>query len=110
MSSGRGNLVRAREVEGGSEPEVGAHSIVLDGAGRPVAVIRTTSVRRTRKGEVDDDHAFWEGEDDRTLASFRREHVKHYNRVAERLGFEFSEDMDVILERFDRVYPVDDLF
>ena len=71
-------------------------------------MIRTTSVRRTRYGEVDDDHALWEGEDDRTLASFRSEYVKYYYRCAERLGVEFPEDMDGILENFDGVYPVDD--
>ncbi len=56
--------------------------------------------------EVNEEHAYLEGEDDRTLESFRREHVKYYTRVGERLGFRFTEDMEVEMEVFELVYPV----
>jgi len=42
---------------------------------------------------------------ERTLESYRREHTKYYRRRGEALGFEFGEDMEVILERFEVVYP-----
>lgn len=47
-----------------------------------------------------------EGDDDRTLESDFREHDKYYKRRDEALGFEFNGEMDVILERFELVYPV----
>ena len=98
-------LVKEMEVEGYPEPRVGEYSVILDGSGNPRAVIRTVSVRRARFSDVDGDHAYWEGEDDRTLESYVREHAKYYRRRGEALGFIFSEDMEVILERFELVYP-----
>ena len=98
-------LVREMEAEGYPEPRAGEYSVILDGSGSPRAVIRTVSVRRARFSDVDEDHAYWEGEDDRTLESYRREHARYYRRRGEALGFTFSEDMEVILERFELVYP-----
>lgn len=98
-------LVKEMEAEGYPEPRVGEYSIILDGSANPRAVIRTVSVRRARFSDVDEEHAYWEGEDDRTLESYGREHAKYYRRRGEALGFTFSEDMEVILERFELVYP-----
>jgi uncharacterized protein YhfF len=99
-------LVREMEAEGYPEPRPGEYSVILDGSGAPRAVIRTVSVRRVRFRDVDGDQAYWEGEDDRTLESYVREHTKYYRRRGEALGFAFSEDMEVILERFELVYPL----
>ncbi|MCK4970773.1 MAG: ASCH domain-containing protein [Thermoplasmata archaeon] len=101
------DLVKEMEFHGDPEPEVGAYCIVLDGAGHPAAVTRTVSIRRTTFNDVDAEHAFWEGEDDQTLKSYRREHIKYFKRLCMTMGFEFSEDMEVVLERFELVYPVD---
>jgi uncharacterized protein YhfF len=98
-------LVKEMEAEGYPEPRVGEYSIILDGSANPRAVIRTVSVRRARFSDVDEEHAYWEGEDDRTLERYRSEHAKYYRRRGEALGFTFSEDMEVILERFELVYP-----
>ena len=99
--------VKELELGGEQVPRIGDYNIILDGAGHPRAVIRTVSVKRTRFCDIDEEHAFEEGEDDRTLESFRREHIKYYMRVGKAMGFEFSKDMEVILERFELVYPVD---
>jgi uncharacterized protein YhfF len=101
------NLLKETEVEGWPDSEVGAYNIILDGAGNPRAVIRTVSLVVVPFSAVTEEHAFMEGEDDRTLESFRREHTKYYQRVGERLGFEFSPDMEVEMETFELVYPVD---
>jgi uncharacterized protein YhfF len=99
------NLLRETELEGWPEAEVGAYNIILDGAGHPRAVIRTVSLRRCAFRDVTAEHAYLEGEDDRTLESFRREHTRYYTRVGQRLGFEFDEDMEVEMETFELVYP-----
>ena len=101
------DLVKEMEFHGDPEPEVGAYCIVLDGAGLPAAVTRTVSIRRTTFDDVDAEHAFWEGEDDQTLESYHREHMKYFKRLGMTMGFESSEDMEVILERFELLYPVD---
>jgi uncharacterized protein YhfF len=99
------SLVKESELEGWPEPELGHYSIVLDGDDKPVVVIRTVSIRRCRFTDVDEEHAYWEGEDDRTLESYIREHTKYYKRRGAALGFEFTPDMEVLLERFELVYP-----
>jgi uncharacterized protein YhfF len=86
-------------------PRVGDLSIVLDGAGRPAALIRTTDVRTVPFDQVDEEFAASEGEDDRTLASWRREHERYWRRVLEPLGAAFAPDMPVVTERFRLLYP-----
>ena len=71
-----------------------------------MAVIKTVSARKVKYRDVDADHSYWEGEGGRTLESYFMEHDKYYRRRGESLGFEFNRDMDVILERFELVYPV----
>jgi len=99
------SLVKENELEGWPEPEVGQYNIILDGYNKPAAVIRTVSIRRCRFSDVDEEHAYWEGEDEGTLDSYIREHTKYYKRRGAALGFEFAPDMEVILERFELVYP-----
>lgn len=95
------------EFEHGEEPlpAVGDLSIVLDGAGHPRALLRTTSVRRVRFADVDAEHAAAEGEDDRTLESWRREHERYWRRVLPSIGAQFSDDLELVLERFELRHP-----
>lgn len=90
---------------GEAMPVVGEPSILLDGAGHPRALVRTTSVRRVRFADVDAEHAAAEGEDDRTLESWRREHERYWRRVLPVLGAQFSQDLELVLERFELRYP-----
>lgn len=94
------------ELEDWLEPKVGEFNIILDGKDKLAAVIKSISTRNVKYRDVDADHAYWEGEDDRTLKSYFREHDKYYKRHGEALIFEFNRDMEVILERFKLVYPV----
>lgn len=91
--------------EGEPVPEVGSLSIVLDGAGEPRALLRTTAVEVVPFDEVTEEHAHSEGEDDRTLESWRREHEKYWRRVFDGGEREFAPDMPVVCERFEVLYP-----
>ncbi|MCB2174834.1 MAG: ASCH domain-containing protein [Actinomycetales bacterium] len=93
------------ESSGEPMPVVGDLSIVLDGGGHPRALLRTTSVRLVRFADVDAEHAAAEGEDDRTLESWRREHERYWRRVLPRFGAEFSPDLELVLERFELRFP-----
>ncbi|GEL47809.1 hypothetical protein CHO01_29250 [Cellulomonas hominis] len=86
-------------------PVKGDLSIVLDGSGRPGALIRTTRVETVPFDRVDAEFAAAEGEDDRSLASWRTEHERYWRRVLEPLGEEFAADMPVVTERFELLYP-----
>jgi uncharacterized protein YhfF len=99
-----------RDFENGGEPMpvVGEYVVVVDGAGTPVCIWRTTEVTIKPFKEVDAQFAWDEGEGDRTLADWQQGHRDYFTRAGERAGFVFDETMDVVLERFEVVWPVAD--
>lgn len=86
-------------------PQVGDLSIVLDGAGTPSALIRTTRTETVPFDEVTDEFAAAEGEGDATLASWRADHERYWRRVLGDDGF--APTMPVFCEWFELVYPTD---
>ena len=92
--------------DGEPVPQPGELSIVLDGAGVPRALIRTTSVRIAAFDDVDAEFAASEGEDDLSLAAWREGHETYFRRVLERRGIPVDSiaDLEVVLERFELVY------
>ncbi len=74
---------------------VGERMVMLDGAGRPRAVLETVELTQRRYDEVDAAFAYEEGEDDRTLESWRRAHRNYFTRLGQ-----FSPDMMLYCERF----------
>src|SRR5690606_18327777 len=59
------------EAEGDPLPQPGDLSIVLDGAGKPQALIRTTEIEITPFGDVSAEHASLEREGDGSLSYWR---------------------------------------
>lgn len=88
------------EAAGEPVPAKGDLSILLDGAGEPQALIRTTRVETVPFSEVTAEHASLEGEDDRTLESWRTEHERYWRRTLGAVGREFDPSMPVVCERF----------
>ncbi len=88
--------------EGEPLPEPGMLSIVLDGAGRPRALVVTTEARVVPFDQVDADHARDEGEGDGSLEYWREAHERFFTEHAEG---GFTKDMPVVLERFRVLYP-----
>lgn len=98
-------LVVRYVVDGLPIPAVGDLCVVTDGEGRPAAVLRTTEIRIGPLASVDAAFAWDEGEGDRTLASWRRGHEAYFGRSCRELGIPFSPALDVVFERFERVWP-----
>ncbi len=88
-------------------PRAGDRSLVLDGDGRPVCVIETTSVIVQPVEAVDDAFAWDEGEGDRTRAWWLEAHRAFFTREAEREGFVYSDAMRAVFERFCVIWPPD---
>lgn len=86
-------------------PVDGGYSVVTDFVGEPICVIQTAEVRHIPLHEVDAQFAFDEGEDDRTLESWRRGHMEYFTREAAELGFNFDENSIVCCERFRLLFP-----
>lgn len=94
-------LMRDHEDGGEPLPEAGDLSVILDGGGRPVCVVRTTHVEIRSFGAVDEAFAWDEGEGDRTLAWWRRAHARFF----ERFGTRVEDDTLMVLERFELLWP-----
>lgn len=90
---------------GDALPRIGSHWIACDGSGTPRIVIRTTELRLAAFDDVDESFAFDEGEDDRTLESWRREHRRYWERTSAARGATFSPLDEIVLERFRVVWP-----
>lgn len=88
------------ESAGEPLPQRGDLFIIVDGAGEPRALIRTTDVRVVPFSQVDADHAAAEAEGDGSLERWRSGHRDFFERT---IGF--TEDMPVVLERFELLYP-----
>lgn len=82
-------------------PRAGDVSIILDGRGHPGALVRTTAVRVVPFAEVDARHAWLEGEQDRSLESWRSVHEARFGRVRG----ERDPGLRVVLERFELRFP-----
>ena len=90
------------EDENETLPEIDDLSVILDGEGAPICVIRTTAVEIRRFGDVDEAFAWDEGEGDRTLEWWRRAHLW----FLEQQGIPIDDDTLMVLEHFELLWPV----
>ena len=81
-------------------PAPGDLSVILDGDGEPLCVIRTTAIEVRAFGEVDEEFAWTEGEGDRSLTYWREAHIPFFTSY----GGSLDETTPVVLERFDLVW------
>ena len=93
------------EVDGEDLPEAGRREVVIDSAGRPVAVIETTEVRVLPLGEVDRQHAVDEGEGFSGVRDWRRAHEEYwhsaqYREAIGQPGFTVDDTTPMIALRF----------
>ena len=87
-------------------PKPGDLSIVLDSKGEAVCIIRTTKVYVLPFDQVSEEHAFKEGEGDRSLEYWRKVHKEFFSSELKSIGQDFDEKMDVVCEEFDQVISV----
>jgi uncharacterized protein YhfF/predicted TIM-barrel fold metal-dependent hydrolase len=98
------SLVWTYEVTGKPKPKPGDLSIVTSWAKEPLCIIQTTEVAVVPFEEVSEDFARAEGEDDGTLASWRKNHMEFYGRECARIGRTPSPRMPVLCEHFRVVF------
>ena len=91
------------EAEHEPLPEPGAYSVILDARDEAVCIIRTTKVYVTTFDEVTEEHAYKEGEGDRTLAYWRRVHERFLKEELAEIGRSFRGDTKVVCEEFEVV-------
>lgn len=81
-------------------PTVGELCMILRDDGEPACVIRITEVRICKFREVTAEHAFNEGEGDRSLEYWREVHREFFTMELEEHGIIFDEDALVVCETF----------
>jgi uncharacterized protein YhfF len=85
-------------------PYVGLHNIILDGDGKAVAIVETTSVEVVPFDEVTAEHAYMEGEGDRTLNYWRDVHESFFKREFNSIHKTFDHKIPIVCERFKVIY------
>lgn len=98
-------LLRDFTTGGEPLPKTGNYEICLRGDGTPACVIRLTDVAIKPLSATDEAFAWDEGEGDRSLSYWMDGHVNFFQRYAANEGFEFSTDMETVLQRFEVVWP-----
>lgn len=84
-------------------PSVGELSILLDSGDHPRALVVTTRVEVVPFDQVGEEHAYLEGEGDRSLRHWRDVHQWFFTEYTAH-GRDFAYDMPVVLERFKVLY------
>lgn len=97
-------LLRWYGDDGEPLPRVGDLCVVVDGGGAPRCIYRIVRVDIMPFAEVDAAFAADEGEGDGSLDYWRSAHRAFFEREAARYGFAFTEDLDVVLQRFEVVF------
>jgi uncharacterized protein YhfF len=88
-----------------SLPKVGGYSIILDSCGEAVCIIRTTKVYVEKFDQVTAEHAYKEGEGDRSLEYWRIVHEDFLKRELGAINRSFDGNTRVVCEEFELVYP-----
>lgn len=105
IKTGTSSAFALYELAGEDIPKAGDYSVILNESGEAVCIVRNRAVTVLPYQEVTATHAYQEGEGDRTLAYWRRVHERFFRDELTAVGLAFSEDMLVVYEEFEKIYP-----
>ena len=89
-------------------PQAGSFDVILDSQEKAVCIVEITKVSVLPFNEVSADHAFKEGEGDKSLAYWQQVHEAFFTECLAEAGLEFSQETGVVLEEFRKVYPLNE--
>ena len=91
-------------IENAPLPKAGDLSVILDSRDEAVCIIRTTKVYVTEYDQVTAEHAFKEGEGDRSLEYWRQVHEEFLTGELASVNLPFSEITKVVCEEFEVIF------
>ncbi len=94
------------ELENEPLPKTDSFNIILNKDNEAICIIKTTKVYTTPFIEVSSEHAFKEGEGDLSLEYWRLVHKEFFTNNLSDINQSFSDDMLVVCEEFEVVYPL----
>ena len=86
-------------------PEVGDLSIITNWNGEAKCIIKTVLLETVPFDQVTEEFAAAEGEGDKTLAYWRKVHHEVFAQELTEAGLTFADDMPVLCETFEVVWP-----
>jgi len=104
IKTATGSVQWVYEAEGRRPPMSGDYSIVTDGEGEPVCIIRDVEVEIIPYDEVSSAFAWEGGEEDRTLESWRRIYWDYIVSECARIKRQPTSKTPLVCERFCVVY------
>ncbi|MDU4467370.1 ASCH domain-containing protein [Streptococcus mitis] len=87
-------------------PQEGTFDIILDSQNRAVCIVEITKVSVQPFHQVSADHAYKEGEGDKSLAYWRQVYEVCFAEWLREAGLTFTPESKVVLEEFCKVYPL----
>ena len=93
-------------LEAESLPQEGTFDVSLDSQNQAVCIVEITRVSVQPFSQVSAQHAFKEGEGDKSLAYWRQVHEDFFTEWMREAGQNFTPESKVVLEEFRKVYPL----
>ena len=91
------------EVENDPLPVAGEYNVILDTNNNAICITKTTKVTIVPFYTVTAEHAFKEGEGDKSLCYWRQVHERLFTQWMAEAGLEFTPHMNVVCEEFEVV-------
>ena len=85
-------------------PKEGDYSVILDSSGEAVCIVKTLKIYVTEFKNVSAEHAYKEGEGDRSREYWREVHVNFLTNELATINKTFDENTKVVCEEFEVVY------
>ena len=85
-------------------PHTGDYSVILNSNEEAVCIIKTVKVYVTEFNQVSEEHAFKEGEGDRSLDYWRKVHESFLTGELASVNKPFDENTKVVCEEFEVMY------
>lgn len=101
------SLKQGWDIDNEPLPLVGRLTVVLNWQEAPICIIKTTEVSLCPFNEVPADFAAAEGEGDGSYEWWHKNHVDFFTGYAAEIGAIFDEKSLLVLERFEKVYPIE---
>ena len=87
-------------------PQEGKFDVILDSQNQAVCIVEITKVSVQPFNQVSAQHAFKEGEGDKSLTYWRQVHEDFFTDCLGEAGLTFTPESKVVLEEFRKVYPL----
>lgn len=104
IKTGTASAYPLYELKNEPLPETGSYSVILDSKDEAVCMIQTTKVYVVPFNQVSKEHAYKEGEGDRSLSYWARVHEDFFSTCMSEAGKSFEKNMLVVCEEFKVVF------